>query len=69
MDDNFLIIKNPNEAFRKDLVRRIVANGGYCPSRKEKTLETKCHCEEYKRNLNCICGLFIRIPCYEVKEC
>ena len=68
MDDNYLVIKNPDAKFREELIRRIKANGGYCPSRYERTPETKCHCAEYRKNCNCICGLFIKVPCYLIGE-
>ena len=66
MDDDYLIIKNPDAEFRADLIRRIKLNNGYCPSRFERTPETKCHCKNFKKNGECICGLFLKIPCIDV---
>ena len=68
MDEEYLIIKNPDEAFRKDVLRRIGENNGYCPCRFERTPDTKCHCKEFRETGECICGLFIKVLCREVKE-
>lgn len=68
MDDNYLIVKNPDKEFRANVIKRIKENNGYCPCRFERTPDTKCHCKEFRETGECICGLFIKVPCYEVTE-
>ena len=68
MNEEYLIVKNPDEEFRADVIRRIKANNGYCPCRFERTPDTKCHCKEFRENGDCICGLFIKVPCKDVTE-
>ena len=68
VDDNYLIVKNPDKEFRANLIKRIKDNNGYCPCRFERTPDTKCHCKDFRENGDCICGLFIKVPCYEVQE-
>lgn len=68
MNENYLNIKNPDEMFRKEVISRIKANGGYCINKFERTPDTKCHCKEFRETGVCACGLFLKIPCYEVEE-
>ena len=68
MNDDYLIVKNPNTEFRAEVIRRIKANNGYCPSKFERTQATKCHCKQLKETGVCECGLFIKVPCYVVEE-
>ena len=66
--DDFLIFKNPNEEFRRSVVRKIKDNNGYCPSKFERTPDTKCHCKEFRETGECICGLFVKVPCREITK-
>lgn len=68
METDYLIILNPDEEERKRVIARIKANNGYCPCRFERTPDTKCHCKEFKETGECICGLFVKVPCVEVTE-
>lgn len=68
MNEDYLIVKNPDDKFRAELIQRIKLNSGYCPSKFERTPDTKCHCKDFKENDNCICGLFIKVPCIDVTE-
>ena len=68
MDQDFLIVRNPDEQVRKEIIARIKANGGYCPCRFEKTEDTKCKCKEFRETGDCICGLFVKVPCVEITE-
>ena len=68
METDYLIILNPDEEERKRVITRIKANNGYCPCRFERTPDTKCHCKEFKETGECICGLFVKVPCVEVTE-
>lgn len=66
--EDFLVFTNPNVEERKEIIRRIKENGGYCPCRFEKTPDTKCRCKEFRETLNCICGLYVKVPCREVER-
>ena len=68
MDEEYLTIKNPDKEFRENVIKRIKENNGYCPCRFEKTPDTKCRCKEFRETGECICGLFIKVPCKEVTE-
>lgn len=68
MNDDYLVVKNPDKAFTADVIRKIKLNYGYCISQFERTPDTKCHCKNFRENGECICGLFIKVPCYEVTE-
>ena len=68
MEEDFLVIANPDVKVRKEIIARIRANDGYCPCRFEKTPDTKCRCKEFRETLNCICGLYVKIPCREVTK-
>jgi len=65
---DYLVGKNPDAEFRAQVVARIKANGGYCISKFERSPDTKCHCKAFKENGDCECGLFIKVPCYEIAE-
>lgn len=68
MDEDYLVIRNPNSEFRAEVIRRIKKNNGYCPSKFERSKDTKCHCKDFIENGDCICGLFLKIPCRVVEE-
>lgn len=66
--EDFLVFANPNIEERKEIIKRIKENDGYRPCRFEKTPDTKCRCKEFRETLNCICGLYVKVPCREVKK-
>lgn len=68
MENDYLIILNPDEEKREQIKARIKANNGYCPCRFERTPDTKCRCKDFKETGDCICGLFVKVPCVEVTE-
>ena len=68
MDDEYLIVKNPDKEFRTQIIQKIKQNNGYCPCKFERTPDTKCHCKEFREKGECICGLFIKVPCVDVTE-
>lgn len=70
MNEEYLIVKNPHadKEYRAEIIRRIKANGGYCPSKFERTPDTKCICKALKEDGECACGLFIKVPCIDVTE-
>ena len=68
MEEEYLIVKNPDEKVRAEIIRRIKENNGYCPCRFDRTPDTKCHCKDFRENGDCICGLFIKVPCVEVTK-
>lgn len=55
------IILNPDEHFVRNLKGRIKANNGYCPCKLGKKPENKCPCEDFRKNRECHCGLYIRV--------
>ena len=59
---DFEVIKNPDSEFVKNHKKKVKSNSGYCPSRLEKTPETKCPCKEFRENQECMCGLYVKIP-------
>jgi len=62
----WLNIKNPDEIHRKVVIRQLKANDGYCPSKSERSEDTKCHCKEYREQGVCKCGLYLKIPVVDV---
>lgn len=68
MEEEYLNVKNPDKEFRANVIKRIKNNNGYCPCRFEKTADTKCPCKDFRENGDCICGLFIKVPCRDVTE-
>ena len=56
-------IKNPDDEFVKNLKKRIKDNGKHCPCQIEKTDDTKCPCKLFRETDECLCGLYIRVPC------
>lgn len=66
--DDYLIVKNPDKEKVEKIKARIKANGGYCPRKFERTSDTKCHCKAFRETGECICGLFIKVPCIEITE-
>jgi ferredoxin-thioredoxin reductase catalytic subunit len=65
-DEDYIVIKNPDKELRADILRKIQKNNGYCPSRFERTPETKCHCKNFRERGECICGLFLKFYCMDV---
>lgn len=68
MDEDYLMIKNPDREFRAEIIRRIKANGGYCPSKPDRTPDTKCECKVCRETGYCECGLLIKVPCQVIEE-
>jgi len=66
MEVSWLNIKNPDEEFRKEVLKKLKANNGYCISKKERSADTRCHCKQYELYGECECGLFLKIPCMEI---
>lgn len=62
-----LIGLNPDIKKRKNVVRLIKANKGYCISQPERNESTKCHCEHFKKTGECLCGLFLTLKVVEVE--
>ncbi len=62
-DVEMKMIKNPDKDFVKELKKRIKANNGYCPNQPDKNPDTKCPCKYHEESGDCICGLWIRVPC------
>ena len=59
----YRVMKNPDAEFVKNLKKRIKANNGFCPCQIEKTEDTKCPCKIFKDTQECMCGLYINVPC------
>ena len=55
-------IKNPDTEFLYNLRKRIKANSGFCPCKREKTKDTKCPCKDFRENGDCACGMYIHDP-------
>lgn len=53
---------NPNNNEVQKIKERLKNNDGYCPSKKEKTLDNKCICKEFRQMEygRCRCGLYIK---------
>lgn len=63
---SYLNFKNPDAEFRKKVLRKIKNNFGYCPSKFERSTDTKCPCKEFNENGDCECGLFLKISVVDV---
>lgn len=59
---DFEVIKNPDPDFVKNHKKKVKANSGYCPSRLEKSADSKCPCKDFRENQECMCGLYVKIP-------
>ena len=58
---------NEDEAFVKEMKAKLVANGGFCPSKPDKWPNNKCMCQEFKMQIEdlnyegyCSCGLYYK---------
>lgn len=51
---------NPDQAFVRNMRRRIKRQNGYCPCKLRKTPENKCPCRDYRECGVCECGLYLR---------
>jgi hypothetical protein len=49
-----------NEKFKDKIIKRIVANDGFCPCVEEKLESTLCPCDEYLDTHFCHCNLYIK---------
>jgi ferredoxin-thioredoxin reductase catalytic subunit len=65
---SYLVVKNPDEKTRAEILKRIKENDGYCPCRFEKTEDTKCLCRAFRETDECVCGLFVKVPVMDVTE-
>lgn len=53
---------NPDNELVSEIREALKANNNYCPCRKEKTIDTKCMCKEFREQKDgmCHCGLYIK---------
>ena len=68
MEISYINVKNPDEAFCKMIIDKIKRKNGHCPSKREVSEDTKCHCKQYRLYGDCECGLFLKIPVVDVTE-
>ncbi len=52
---------NPNKEFVNRIIEGVHRKDGHCPCRKEISEATLCPCDDFIKNGNCKCGLFIKI--------
>ena len=47
----------------KEIQQLVKNNNGYCPCKTEKTLDTKCMCQEFREQEEgiCHCGLYKKV--------
>ncbi len=45
----YKVIENPDVEMFLEVSEKVRANDGYCPCKITKTLETKCMCEEFRK--------------------
>ena len=64
--EDWLVVKNPDDEYRKKVLDAIRRNGGYCPSKPHRSPDTKCHCKQYREHGDCECGLFLKFSCIDV---
>ena len=56
--------QNQDKVFVEEFQKQLKENDGYCPCRLEKTPETKCMCQEFRKQIingivgSCHCGLY-----------
>ena len=53
------MIINPDREVRKNVMKGLTKNGGYCPCMIEASEDTKCPCKWQREISLCVCGLFI----------
>ena len=63
MNEDFIILPNPDFVFRKSIEEKIKNNNGYCITALKPTEETQCICKEFKEQKSCglcRCGQFYK---------
>lgn len=45
------ITLNPDAEIVKTIQEGLIATGGYCPCRRERTPDTKCMCKEFREQI------------------
>lgn len=57
-----MIRKNPDEKKYLEVTQAVIQNDGYCPCMIEKNENTKCICEEFRKQESgyCRCGRFVK---------
>ena len=53
---------SPNSKQRASLLKALLERGGYCPCQPEQSRDTMCPCKTYRKEGNCICGMFVKLP-------
>lgn len=58
------IVVTSNQELKKKILDKMKENGGYCPCKLLKNQDTKCMCEEFRKQFiegiegECHCGLY-----------
>ena len=53
MNEDFIILPNPDFVFRKSIEEKIKNNNGYCITALKPTEDTQCICKEFKEQKSC----------------
>ena len=64
MNEDFIILPNPDFVYRKQIEEDIKNNNGYCINTLKQTEDTKCICKEFKEQKfggMCKCGQYYKI--------
>lgn len=64
MNEDFIILPNPDFVKRKQIEEKIKTNEGYCINQLMKTEDTQCVCKEFKEQKTggmCKCGQFYKV--------
>lgn len=62
---DYIIRKNPDEEFYKEITEAVKLNEGYCPCMVDKTNDTKCMCKDFRDKDYadyCHCGRYYKVP-------
>jgi len=63
IEAKYKIFMNPDLEKRTALKERVMLNGGYCPSRNEKTSDNRCMCKQFQNRDSegwCKCRLYFK---------
>ncbi len=61
-------ILNPNKEYVDIIINGILKRNGHCPCRVTQDQTTLCPCDDFIKNGNCKCNLFVKIDELNKKE-
>lgn len=53
-------VLNPNKEYVDIIINGILKKNGHCPCRRNEDNTTLCPCDDFVKNGNCKCNLFVK---------